>query len=178
MSCVPFSLLPNPLVEGAIIDDVLGRFRPLDPAAFDRGHKFGPIVDIGMILIPVGNKAGACRGAKVRPGWAPSIPGGSVGGWGAGEKIPAWLRKEYIPPGENPVCGWCRHNPATGLDHVDARIGGGDLTPENLVPACGRCNSSKGPRPTPKTPPPGYRGPWPAPWWPDWAIEWWNRTYR
>src|SRR5688572_6297192 len=31
--------------------------------------------------------------------------------------------------------------------------------------ACPHCNPSKGAGTYPKTPPPGYTGPWPPPWW-------------
>lgn len=51
-----------------------------------------------------------------------------------------------------------QQNPAAHLDHVIPRIQGGDLSPENLTPACSWCNLSKGARVAPVNPPPGYVG--------------------
>ena len=40
-------------------------------------------------------------------------------------------------------CWWCG-NPATTVDHVVARVLGGEHSIENLVPSCARCNYSRG----------------------------------
>ena len=40
-------------------------------------------------------------------------------------------------------CAYC-HEPAKSLDHVIPRHRGGQTVIENLVPACLRCNGSKG----------------------------------
>lgn len=42
------------------------------------------------------------------------------------------------------ICHYCRVRPAIGMDHVLPRTRGGTDEPDNLVPACGHCNSSKG----------------------------------
>src|SRR5574337_866721 len=42
-------------------------------------------------------------------------------------------------------CVYCGGH-ATTLDHIIPRVQGGDIfDPDNLVPACNRCNASKGP---------------------------------
>ncbi|MBV2358022.1 HNH endonuclease [Streptomyces sp. J2-1] len=100
------------------------------------------------------------------------IPAGSSGGTGAGKRIPPSLLKDYdvgknAAPGTTaPLCSYCRTNPATAIDHVEPRIGGGDLTDANTTPACTFCNSSKRDRLAPLNPPPNYTGSWPPPWWP------------
>ncbi|MFC8708831.1 polymorphic toxin-type HINT domain-containing protein [Streptomyces sp. NPDC057197] len=100
------------------------------------------------------------------------IPAGSSGGAGAGKRIPPNLLKDYdvgknAAPGTTaPLCSYCRTNPATAIDHVEPRIGGGDLTDANTTPACTFCNSSKRDRLAPLNPPPNYTGSWPPPWWP------------
>jgi hypothetical protein len=45
------------------------------------------------------------------------------------------------PPG--PICAYCGER-ATSIDHVRPRLFGGSDEPDNLVPACQPCNSSKG----------------------------------
>ncbi|MGW0938929.1 polymorphic toxin-type HINT domain-containing protein, partial [Streptomyces sp. NPDC002666] len=111
------------------------------------------------------------------------IPGGSSGGHGAGDTIPPAMLGSYdigvnasagsIPP----ICSYCRVNPAQAVDHVEPRIGGGDLTDLNTTPACRRCNSSKRDRVAPKTPPANYKGAWPPPWWPTNMKSGWASTY-
>ncbi|MGS2590055.1 polymorphic toxin-type HINT domain-containing protein [Streptomyces hebeiensis] len=108
------------------------------------------------------------------PNGAPiyDIPAGSSGGVGAGKRIPAHLLRDYdvgrnAAPGTiTPLCSYCRTNQATAIDHVEPRIGGGDLTDANTTPACTFCNSSKRDRVAPLNPPPSYTGAWPPPWWP------------
>jgi 5-methylcytosine-specific restriction endonuclease McrA len=41
------------------------------------------------------------------------------------------------------LCYWCQTRPATSVDHLNPRSRGGTDDPENLVPACGHCNSQK-----------------------------------
>ena len=100
------------------------------------------------------------------------IPGGSIGGQGSGQRIPAGHLADYdigvgaSPGSVGPMCSYCRINPATSLDHVEPRSIGGDTTDLNETPACTFCNSSKGARTAPVNPPPNYTGPWPPPWWP------------
>ncbi|WP_143570491.1 LamG-like jellyroll fold domain-containing protein [Streptomyces acidiscabies] len=100
------------------------------------------------------------------------IPAGSSGGPGAGASIPQNMLKEYgvgkqwKPPLNQPLCSYCRTNLARAIDHVEPRVGGGDLTDANTTPACVFCNSSKRDRAAPLNPPPNYSGQWPPPWWP------------
>lgn len=108
----------------------------------------------------------------------PEIPAGSKGRQGAGKKIPQSLRDEHFPQGQTrPPCAYCRQEPSTDLDHVLPRAKGGDLTPENITPACKHCNTSKGARECPKTPPSNYQGSWPPPWWPQWMKDAWQQRY-
>ena len=69
---------------------------------------------------------------------------------------------------ENPTatCVYCRmEGTATQVDHAIPRARGGDATLDNAQLACPHCNASKGARDYPKTPPPGYVGPWPPAHW-------------
>jgi 5-methylcytosine-specific restriction endonuclease McrA len=87
-------------------------------------------------------------------------------------------RNKYFGEGsEPPTCSYCQQNPAEHLDHVIPRSQGGDLTSENLTPACSWCNLSKGDRVAPVNPPPGYVGEWPPSFWPSRMTDWWNLTY-
>jgi filamentous hemagglutinin len=54
---------------------------------------------------------------------------------------------------------------ATDVDHAIPRSRGGNATIDNAQLACPHCNRSKGARDYPVTPPSGYQGPWPPPWW-------------
>lgn len=71
----------------------------------------------------------------------------------------------------------CRTRPGSTLDRVEPKSLGGDVTRENITPACTHCNSSKGPRVAPKTPPSEYVGPWPPRRWPKRMQDWWHQTY-
>jgi hypothetical protein len=64
------------------------------------------------------------------------------------------------------TCVYCRletDNPQ--VDHAIPRARGGNATPPNAQTTCAHCNASKGARDFPVTPPAGYEGPWPPPWW-------------
>jgi hypothetical protein len=107
-----------------------------------------------------------------------NIPSGSSGGYGAGKRISSQLRNEWFSEGETPPnCVYCRQNPASELDHVVPRVKQGDLTPENIAPACPHCNRSKGAGLAPITPPENYVGEWPPYWWPEHMSDWWNQNY-
>lgn len=101
------------------------------------------------------------------------IPYGSAGGNGAGQIIRDSDRVDYNVGvrGTNalprPMCSWCRVNPAQAVDHVRARNRQGDLTDQNLTPACRACNSSKRDWPTPLNAPRNYPATlaWPPPHW-------------
>ncbi len=55
----------------------------------------------------------------------------------------AWraMRKEML---EEAICHWCKRAKATELDHLVEIDRGGTNSPDNLVPACKRCNSRRG----------------------------------
>jgi len=105
----------------------------------------------------------AASGAKraVEPG----IKAGESGGETAGRAFPQSVRDAAL--GENPsTCVYCRMETETPqVDHVVPKARGGDATIGNAQTACPHCNASKGARDFPVTPPPGYRGSWPPPWW-------------
>lgn len=44
----------------------------------------------------------------------------------------------------NPLCHWCQTAPATTADHLTELHAGGTSDMDNLVPACGPCNSRRG----------------------------------
>ena len=121
------------------------------------------------VLVHNANRPVAC-GVGGEPIY--DIPAGSSGGAGAGKRIPAGVLRDYdvgvnaSPGSTGPLCSYCRTNPATSIDHVEPRVNGGDLTDDNLTPACTPCNSSKSARVAPVNPPSNYTGPWPPPWWP------------
>jgi hypothetical protein len=100
------------------------------------------------------------------------IPRGSSGGPTAEDRITPGILGDYNigvnadPAQPTPMCSYCRVNPATSVDHVEARINGGNLEDDNLTPACTFCNSSKRSRIAPVNPPRNYSGPWPPLWWP------------
>ena len=51
------------------------------------------------------------------------------------------LRREFLA---DAVCHWCRRAKATELDHIIELDRGGTNDPDNLVPACKKCNSRRG----------------------------------
>lgn len=96
---------------------------------------------------------------------APAIKAGAADGATAGQRFPTSVRNAALE--ENPsTCVYCRmETDAPQVDHAIPRSRGGDATIENAQTTCGHCNASKGARDFPVTPPSGYRGPWPPPWW-------------
>jgi RHS repeat-associated protein len=95
----------------------------------------------------------------------PAIKAGSSGGPTAGQKFPASVRQEEL--GNNPsTCVYCHMDTdSPQVDHVIPRSRGGNATVDNAQTTCAHCNASKGARDFPVTPPGGYEGPWPPPWW-------------
>jgi hypothetical protein len=108
-----------------------------------------------------------------------AIPAGSTADAAtSGSRITPSVRGQYFQEGaEPPTCSYCQQNPAEHLDHVIPRSQGGDLTPENMTPACEWCNLSKGARVAPVNPPAGYVGEWPPSFWPQRMRDWWMSTY-
>jgi 5-methylcytosine-specific restriction endonuclease McrA len=54
------------------------------------------------------------------------------------------------------VCWWCGGH-ATTVDHLIARVDGGDDAPGNLVASCGPCNYARGAAHTNRRPTPSRR---------------------
>ena len=56
---------------------------------------------------------------------------------------PQWraMRREML---QDAVCYWCRRAKATELDHLIEVDRGGTNDPDNVVPACKKCNSRRG----------------------------------
>jgi RHS repeat-associated protein len=102
---------------------------------------------------------------KIAAEEVPLIKAGAAGGETSGKAFPQSVRQAALE--ENPsTCVYCRmETDSPQVDHAIARARGGDATLENAQTACPHCNASKGARDFPVTPPPGYRGPWPPPWW-------------
>jgi 5-methylcytosine-specific restriction endonuclease McrA len=63
------------------------------------------------------------------------------GSWTAPPRWKAIRRAVFATKGR--LCWWCGR-PATTIDHVLPVVLGGGHTPDNLVPACRRCNYSRG----------------------------------
>ncbi|OPG13112.1 polymorphic toxin-type HINT domain-containing protein [Microbispora sp. GKU 823] len=138
------------------------------------------IADLHTYYVLTGNTPVLVHNINTPVGCGPNgdpiyeIPPGSSGGPTAGKPITKSILKSYnigkqATPGSNqPLCSYCRTNTATSVDHVHARINGGNLEDDNLTPACTFCNSSKRNRIAPLNPPPNYIGSWPPPWWPTW----------
>jgi hypothetical protein len=55
--------------------------------------------------------------------------------------------KKSIKYGWGGLCGYCRSNRATTLDHIKPKSKGGDSLRSNLLPCCLKCNHSKGTEP-------------------------------
>ena len=96
----------------------------------------------------------------------PTIKTGDAGGPTAGQRFPESIRDETFTKDPTKTCVYCGQ-PGTGtqVDHATPRARGGNSTSGNAQLACPHCNASKGARDFPKTPPAGYKGPWPPPHW-------------
>ena len=55
--------------------------------------------------------------------------------------------KKSIKYGWGGLCGYCRCNRATTLDHIKPKSKGGSSLRSNLLPCCLECNHSKGSQP-------------------------------
>jgi RHS repeat-associated protein len=105
-------------------------------------------------------------GVRGVDGASPLIKAGSSGGETAGRAFPPSVRREALEANPS-TCVYCRmetDNPQ--VDHAIPRARDGNATIPNAQTTCRHCNASKGARDFPVTPPNGYRGPWPPPWWP------------
>jgi hypothetical protein len=92
----------------------------------------------------------------------PRIKPGSAGGPTAGQRFPESVREAAKAENPTATCVFCQR-PGTGtqVDHAIPRARGGNATLDNAQLACPHCNPSKGVGDFPKSPPPGYTGPWP-----------------
>jgi 5-methylcytosine-specific restriction endonuclease McrA len=61
-----------------------------------------------------------------------------------GARVPAAVRAKVLER-DGWVCHWCG-GPARSVDHLIPLIAGGPSTEDNLVAACGPCNSKRGAR--------------------------------
>ncbi|MET8153162.1 RHS repeat-associated core domain-containing protein [Actinoplanes sp. NPDC049668] len=131
-------------------------------------HTFYVVANGAAVLVHNINTPIGCTIAGRQPFY--EIPAGSAGGNGAGKRITGGMLQDYNigvranPNLPSPVCSYCRTNTANSLDHVTARVRGGDLTDPNITPACWFCNPSKGPRDAPVNLPPGVPSPFVPPW--------------
>lgn len=106
---------------------------------------------------------------------APPIEPGASGGPSAGKPFGPTVKDSAVAEnltatgGDVPTCVWCRmETPSPHIDHARPLSLGGTATLENAQVSCPHCNMSRGNRPAPVTPPSGYEGSSPPPWWPDW----------
>jgi len=95
-----------------------------------------------------------------------SIKLGASGGPTGGQQFSNDVRQQAFDDDPTQTCVYCQTpGTATHVDHCIPRSLGGDATIDNAQLACPHCNTSKGNRSFPVTPPNGYNGPWPPPWW-------------
>ncbi|MFF9647828.1 HNH endonuclease [Streptomyces sp. NPDC014622] len=113
---------------------------------------------------------------RFHDGTSPRIPPGSHGG-STDESVLREAKKRIFAGRREVACLYCAKPRATAVEHIWPRKYGGDNEESNLGPSCARCNSSKGDRPAPETPPHDYVGKWPPPWWPTRMQVWWVQTY-
>ncbi|MEU7903379.1 RHS repeat-associated core domain-containing protein [Actinoplanes sp. NPDC049118] len=130
-------------------------------------HTFYVVANGAAVLVHNINTPIGCSLGGRQPFY--EIPAGSAGGRGAGQRITGGMLGDYnigvnARGGPAPLCSYCRTNSATSLDHVTARVRGGDLTDANITPACTFCNSSKGARGGPVNLPPNVVEPFIPPW--------------
>ncbi len=94
------------------------------------------------------------------------IKRGATGGPTAGKRFSDADRRAQLEEEPTQTCVYCLM-PGTGthLDHKVAKARDGNTDAENRQWACPHCNTSKGAREVPQTPPPGYSGPWPPSHW-------------
>jgi RHS repeat-associated protein len=97
--------------------------------------------------------------------FVPPIKPGSAGGKSAGGLFPDSIKTQAYAENPGNVCVYCRQANASQVDHAIPRVHGGNATLENAQLTCSFCNPSKGARPCPVNPAPGYEGTFPPSWW-------------
>jgi RHS repeat-associated protein len=136
-----------------------------------RGSTAGQVLYLlaEVILSAVeGRLLGHLTDAKKAAGGPPRIKAGSSGGATAGERFTQGVRQEAFAENPTKTCVYCaREGTGTQVDHAVSRANGGNATVDNAQLACPHCNASKGAGQFPRSPPPGYEGPWPPPHWKD-----------
>jgi RHS repeat-associated protein len=124
----------------------------------------GRAVETGLGMMATGGGLGLLGKAG---GAAKSVPGikpGSAGGPTAGQRFSESVREAAKAENPTATCVFCRREgTGTQVDHAIPRARGGNATIDNAQLACPHCNPSKGVGDFPKSPPPGYTGPWPPP---------------
>jgi hypothetical protein len=92
---------------------------------------------------------------------------GSTGGLTAGKRyIPINTIKQMDEENPDRICVFCHMSSETPQkDHARPVVDFGNTTIENMQWTCPHCNTSKGSGLYPKTPPSGFKGIWPPPWW-------------
>ncbi|HWK27650.1 MAG TPA: RHS repeat-associated core domain-containing protein [Solirubrobacter sp.] len=124
--------------------------------------------DIAGAAIPFATGGGALvRAGAHAADAAPLIKAGTRGGETAGKAFPKSVKDAARAENPTATCVYCaRPGTGTQVDHAIPKARGGDATLDNAQLACPHCNASKGAGDFPKSPPPGYEGPWPPPHWP------------
>ena len=97
-----------------------------------------PCLDCGALVPGKHNRCGPCRGQRNRQR---DRARGNANDRGYGSKWRAVSR----PVWQGQPCHYCGA-PAQGADHATPKARNGSDDEANLVPACTRCNSSKGGR--------------------------------
>jgi RHS repeat-associated protein len=157
----------------------IGQHSDTNSDAYSAG---GLSINIALLLTGGGEADAADTGLGVTTVSAADDAGIPVGSTAdaatSGSRITPSVRAQYFDEGAAPpTCSYCQQNPAAHLDHVIPRSQGGDLSPENLTPACSWCNLSKGARVAPVNPPPNFVGEWPPSFWPSRMLDWWFSSY-
>ncbi len=94
------------------------------------------------------------------------IKAGSAGGPSAGKFFPKSVKNQAFQENPEGICVYCgQPGTATDVDHAIPKSRGGNATIDNAQLTCPHCNRSKGAGDFPITPPMGYEGVWPPPWW-------------
>jgi hypothetical protein len=96
----------------------------------------------------------------------PPIKLGSRGGPTAGKPFSDKVQQQAYAENPEGICVYCRmQSDDLRVDHAIPKSRGGNATLDNAQITCVHCNTSKGARDYPMTPPIGYEGPWPPTWW-------------
>jgi hypothetical protein len=110
------------------------------------------------------NKAVQDKAAQLGKKLFPELKFGTRGGPKAGKAFGKGVKEEAFAEDSTKTCVFCqRQGTGSQVDHAYPKSLGGDAEIGNAQLACRHCNPSKGNGIVPKSPPPGYKGPWPTP---------------